>query len=181
MRSPVPSASSARRGSTPANGLAANGWSLFAHPLLLDQIERLTGAVEGEKRKAASLGTISANAKLLAALYNLIFVQVPQDPAREIHRQGTTLGKAHTHWFRAKFGNGRFRLFFRFDLRAKIIVYAWVNDGTSLRTRGSRTDAYAVFADMLRSGNPPDAWAQLLEAARSGSEQLAEFRVPRTE
>lgn len=161
--------------------MVVEGWSLFAHPLLLDQVERLAGAVAGERPKAPGSGTASANAKLLAALHALIFVQIPQDLTREIYRQGATPGKAHTHWFRAKFGNGQFRLFFRFDRKAKIIVYAWVNDETSLRTRGSRTDAYAVFAGMLRSGHPPDDWADLLDAARTGSGRLAKVRAAPTE
>ena len=176
----MPSASSSGGGAAPANLLAVSGWSLFAHLLLLDQIARLAGAVEGETRTTTpGSRTVSANAKLLAALCNLIVVRVPQDPAREIYRQGATLGKAPTHWFRAKFGNGRFRLFFRFDLKAKIIAYAGVNDETALRTRGSRTVAYAVFAGMLRSGNPPAARADLPEAARNGSERWAGLRALR--
>ena len=31
------------------------------------------------------------------------------------------------HWLRAKFGGGRFRLFFGYSSSAKIIIYAWVN------------------------------------------------------
>lgn len=81
-------------------------------------------------------------------------------------RQGGTLGDDHKHWFRAKFGNGRYRLFFRFDSRAKIVIYAWVNDERSLRTYGSKTDAYKVFRDMLDNGSPPGSWVQLLEEAK---------------
>ncbi|MFV1920915.1 type II toxin-antitoxin system YhaV family toxin, partial [Sphingomonas sp. MJ1 (PH-R8)] len=40
-----------------------------------------------------------------------------------------------------------------------------VNDATTLRTYGSRTDAYAVFKGMLDKGNPPDDWTALLKAA----------------
>ena len=137
--------------------IRVNGWSLFAHPLLLDQIDRLGTAVAREARPGQDERAVSANAKLLAALYNLIFLQVPQDPTRDLYRQGATLGRDRKHWFRAKFGNGRFRLFFRFDLKAKIIVYAWVNDEHSLRTGGARTDAGATFARMLKAGNPPTA------------------------
>lgn len=49
-------------------------------------------------------------------------------------------------------GNGRFRLFFRYHGKARLIVYAWVNDSETLHTYGSRTDAYAVFRRMLDSG-----------------------------
>ena len=72
---------------------------------------------------------------------------------------GRTTAKAEhrKHWFRAKFGAGRFRLFFRYSTRAKIIVFAWVNDEATLRTYGARSDAYAVFRKMLDKGDPPDA------------------------
>jgi toxin YhaV len=48
-----------------------------------------------------------------------------------------------------------------------VIVFAWVNDAETLRTYGSRNDAYAVFRAMLEDGNPPDSWGQLLDAASS--------------
>jgi toxin YhaV len=56
-----------------------------------------------------------------------------------------------------------------------VIVYGWLNDEESLRTRGSRTDAYAVFAKMLRQGNPPATWQELVEAA-TDSAALARMR-----
>jgi len=39
-----------------------------------------------------------------------------------------------------KFG-GRFRLFFRYDGRARLIVFAWVNDEQTLRKCGAKSDA----------------------------------------
>jgi toxin YhaV len=70
------------------------------------------------------------------------------------------------HWFRAKFF-GRFRLFFRYDSQARIIVYVWVNDARGLRQRGGKNDPYEVFRRMLASGNPPNQWAELVK--RSGA------------
>jgi toxin YhaV len=77
------------------------------------------------------------------------------------------LGTDRKHWFRAKFGGGRFRLFFRYDSKSRIIVYAWVNDETTLRAYGAKTDAYAVFRGMLDKETPPDSWDALLKAARA--------------
>ncbi|MGY2050956.1 type II toxin-antitoxin system YhaV family toxin [Methylobacterium sp. JK268] len=74
---------------------------------------------------------------------------------------------ARKHWFRAEFGNGRFRVLFRHDSKAKIIIFAWVNDGNTLRTCGAQSDADHVFEEMLNKGNPPDDRAALL-AASSG-------------
>ena len=145
--------------------LAVNGWQLFAHPLFLDQLEKLAAAVEGARGKDPRGWRKSANAKLLAALRQLVFETIPQDPTRPEYRQGGTLGEARKHWFRAKFGAGRFRLFFRYSSSARVIVFAWVNDESTLRTYGSKSDAYAVFRKMLESGNPPDDWTALMKAA----------------
>lgn len=145
--------------------LEVNGWQLFAHPLFLDQIEKLAAAVEKARAKDPRGWRKSANAKLLAAILQLVFETIPQDPTRPEYRQGGTLGDTRKHWFRAKFGGGRFRLFFRYSSSAKVIVFAWVNDENTLRTYGSKSDAYAVFRKMLDGGNPPDDWAALMAAA----------------
>lgn len=145
--------------------IEVDGWTLYAHPLLLDQLDRLIAAVEAERTRDPKGYPSSPNAKLLAAARKLIFETIPNDPARPDYRQGNTLGSTRKHWFRAKFGNGRFRLFFRFDSRSKVIVFAWINDETTLRTYGSKKDAYAVFKGMLDKGDPPDDWKALLKAA----------------
>jgi toxin YhaV len=147
--------------------MQVNAWELFAHPLLLDQLDTLIAAVKKEKAKRPQDYRITANFKLLSALYELLFVTVPDDPTRPEYRQGNTLGNDYKHWFRAKCGGQRFRLFFRYDSKAKVIVYAWVNDEDSKRTYGSKTDAYAVFRKMLDKGNPPDDWEVLLRAAKT--------------
>ena len=130
--------------------MQVNGWELFAHPLLLEQLEKLMAAVEKAKANAKKPDDYKSTAhfKLLAALYDLMLVTVPADPTRLEYRQGNTLGDDYKHWFGAKFGGQRFRLFFRYDSKAKVIVYAWVNDEDSKRTYGSKTDAYAVFKKM---------------------------------
>jgi toxin YhaV len=144
-----------------------HGWIIRAHPLFLDQLERLTSAVEREATRKPDSFRSSANFKLLVALKKLMTDVIPADPTSPTFRQGGTLGPERKHWFRAKFGNGRFRLFFRYNSSAKVLVFAWVNDADSLRSYGSRSDAYAVFRAMLEDGNPPDSWQELLEAASS--------------
>ncbi|MFM8556203.1 MAG: type II toxin-antitoxin system YhaV family toxin, partial [Betaproteobacteria bacterium] len=95
-----------------------------------------------------------------------IFDAVPSDPNREEYRQGNTMGAAFRHWRRAKIGR-RFRLFFRFDSKTQIIIFAWVNDENTLRSSGSKSDPYAVFQRMLERGHPPDDWAALVAASRT--------------
>jgi toxin YhaV len=151
--------------------ITVNGWTLYAHPLFLEQLEKLTAAVEKAKKKGPKGYHSTANAKLLAAMRKLMFEAIPVDPTRPEYRQGGTLGASRKHWFRAKFGGGRFRLFFRYSTSAKIIIYAWVNDAQTLRTYGSKSDAYAVFKAMLDRGNPPEDWAALIaESSRIDTE-----------
>jgi toxin YhaV len=146
--------------------LQRHGWGLLGHPLLLDQVDKLVVAAERARQSDPAGWQGNANVKLLAMLRDLMLDRVPRDPLGPEFRQGNTLGPAHRHWFRAKFGANRFRLFFRADSAARIVVYAWVNDRDTLRKAGAASDPYAVFARMLASGNPPDDWPALLAAAR---------------
>lgn len=146
---------------------SVNGWELFAHPEFSAQLGRLAEAVERARRKDATGYLDTGNAKLLAQIEKLVWEVIPQDPGRREHRQGSTLGAERKHWFRVKFGGGRFRLFFRYRLDLKVIVYGWVNDAESLRAYGSKTDAYAVFRAMLDKGSPPDDWTALMKASEA--------------
>ena len=117
--------------------LEQHGWYLHAHPLFLDQLERLLAAVERARRADPQGWQSKADTRLLVALRGLVLNRIPRDPLAPEFRQGNTLGKGHRHWFRAKFGGNRFRLFFRADSRARVIVYAWVNDRETLRKAGA--------------------------------------------
>jgi toxin YhaV len=151
----------------------ANGWTLYEHPEFVRQREKLEAVVEARRRKDPEGYRNCDDAKLLAAITKLILEVIPADPAADGFRQGATLGKTRKHWFRAKFGNGRYRLFFQFSSKAKVIIYAWVNDENSLRTYGASTDAYAVFRSMLGKGNPPDSWADLMKAVGAATARQA--------
>lgn len=156
-----------------AKPLVVNGWTLFAHPLFLDQLQTLVQQVEKLKQKD-SVGFSRKNAtKRLAAIAKLAFEVIPLDPSGPEFRQGGTLGEAHKHWFRAKFFQ-QYRLFFRFHRASKVIVLAWVNDDDSKRAYESSDDAYRVFRRMLSSGHPPDDWEQLLGEAQSDTKRLLE-------
>ena len=155
----------------PAAPLTIHGWTLFAHPLFLDQLETLIAQVEKLRAKDPK-GYIQKNAsKRLAAIAKLAFEVIPQDPTRADYRQGSTLGDEHRHWFRAKFFQ-RYRLFFRYHLPSKIIVYAWVNDEDTLRAYDRADDAYRVFRRMLETGHPPGDWAALLAEAKQENTRL---------
>ncbi|MDQ2665580.1 MAG: type II toxin-antitoxin system YhaV family toxin [Gemmatimonadota bacterium] len=150
-----------------------NGWTLLAHPLFLDQLDALTRRSGLERPSGEAQGP---STKLLAHVLDLIFVKIPQDPTNPVYRHGGTLAGGNRDWFRAKTGNGRFRLFFRFSSKSSIIVYAWLNDESTLRTYDSPTDAYKVFAQMLAGGNPPRDWTALHAEA---SDKTAVSRLSR--
>ena len=151
--------------------LAVNGWTVFAHPLFLRQLESLTRQVETLKKKDP-VGYARKNAsKRLTAILKLAFEVIPQDPARPEFRQGGTLGSDYKHWFRAKFFQ-QYRLFFRYHDQSRVIVLAWVNDDDTLRAYESDDDAYRVFRKMLDSGHPPDDWDSLLSQAKAGMRSL---------
>lgn len=157
---------SERQPAHPAAPWVVNGWSVFAHPLFLAQLQALTLEVEALKTKNPQGYTKKNAAKRLAAIQRLAFEVIPQDPSRAEYRQGGTLGNEYKHWFRAKFFQ-QYRLFFRYHLQAKIIVLAWVHDEDTKRAYDSSDDAYRVFHKMLQSGHPPDDWDALLEQAKA--------------
>jgi toxin YhaV len=155
--------------------LVVNGWSLFAHPLFLDQVEALITKVEALKAKAPKTYKQKNSTKRLAAIAKLALEVIPGDPTRPEYRQGGTLGDDRKHWFRAKFYQ-QYRLFFRFHAARKIIVYAWVNDEDSKRAYESGDDAYRVFRRMLDGGHPPEDWDTLLKEARVSSKRMARLK-----
>lgn len=148
-----------------------NGWTLFAHPLFLDQLEALIEQVETMRKRDPAGYTRKNATKRLAAITKLAFEVIPQDPTRPEYRQGNTLGNQHKHWFRAKFFQ-QYRLFFRYHAPSRIIVFAWVNDEDTKRAYESGDDAYLVFRKMLEDGHPPDDWGQLLMESGAATERL---------
>ena len=153
--------------------LVINGWTLFAHPLFLEQFEELVTQVEDLRHKHPTDYKKKNATKRLAAIARLAFDVIPQDPTRSDYLQGTTLGDDYKHWFRAKFFQ-QYRLFFRYHQESKIILICWVNDEDSKRSYDSNTDAYKVFRKMLESGHPPNNWNDLLKEAKSATSRLKE-------
>jgi toxin YhaV len=148
--------------------MPVNGWTLFAAPTFDAQVRRLADKVDAARKTDPASEESSRASKLLASINKLILEIIPANPSAPEFRQGNTLGKTNRHWFRAKF-HERYRLFFRFSSKDKIIVYAWVNDKSTLRKSGSKTDPYTLFHAMLKSGDPPATMEQLLAVSRKMS------------
>jgi toxin YhaV len=145
--------------------MEVNGWRLFQYPLFEAQLQRLTEEVQRLSISQPDSYKDHPKTKLLAAIHRLITQIIPRDPNSPEFRQGGTRGPDNRHWFRAKF-HQRYRLFFRFSSREKVIVYAWVNDEHTLRKARARTDAYAVFKSMLDAGDPPKSLEALLQRSK---------------
>jgi toxin YhaV len=143
----------------------AGGWTLYLHPLFEQQLEKLIGRVEALKAKDPAGYKDQPATKLLATINRYIREIIPTNPNAPEFRQGNTLGADNRHWFRAKF-HERYRLFYRFSSKEKIIVYAWINDESTLRKAGSKTDPYAIFRVMLAGGNPPNTMRELLAVSK---------------
>src|SRR3546814_8842841 len=134
-----------------------HGWTLLFHDCVAEQLQKLDIAARRAEQNDPQGFESNAKVKLINALSHLMLEVVPSDPSRDEYRQRNTLGDAYRQWRRAKIGR-RFRLFFRYDSKANVIVFAWVNDEQTLRSAGSKSDPYAVFEKMLGRGNPPDDW-----------------------
>jgi toxin YhaV len=145
--------------------MVVNGWKLYVHPLFHDQVIHVVEQVEALAKKNPAAYKEEAATKLLATINRLIREIIPRDPNAPEFRQGNTLGKDNRHWFRAKF-HRRYRLFYRFATKEKVIIYAWLNDEKTLRKAGSKTDPYNVFRRMLEAGDPPGSIADLLQRSK---------------
>jgi|tagenome__1003787_1003787.scaffolds.fasta_scaffold20847060_3 toxin YhaV len=142
------------------------GWKIVLHPAFRSRLFDLQLAVDKLKKEDPDGWSSHPRAKLLKRVRDIIFDEVPDNPAAKVYEQGNTLGKSHRHWRRAKFME-RFRLFFRFHTKTKTIIFAWISDENTLRKVGAKTDPYRVFSDCLSRGDPPDDWDALIDACKA--------------
>ena len=145
--------------------MEVNGWTVLFYDGFREQFERLVAGVAELKQKLPREEfVVHPKAKFLERVRQIVFRDVPSDPASLAYELGNTLGPDNRHSRRAKFFQ-RYRLFFRFSQKDSMIVYAWLNDETTLRAKGARNDVYATFAASLRRGNPPSDWNELRQRA----------------
>jgi toxin YhaV len=144
--------------------MIANSWKLYVHHRVERQYRVLVKGVGVLAAKDPIGYQQQPLAKLLSAVQRLIFEVIPRNPKAAEFRQVNTLGVENRQWFRAKF-HQRFRLFFRFSSKEKVIVYAWMNDERTLRKVGAKTDPYHVFREMLEAGDPPPTMEALFKQA----------------
>lgn len=141
-----------------------NGWALYAHPCFQETYDALVAEVEALKGKDPENYQRKAATKLLAVVHKVIEEHITVNPSSPAFRHGKSLGSGkNKDWSRVKFGAGRYRLFFRYSEKEKVIILGWMNDENTLRTYGKKTDAYTVFSKMLKRGHPPADWESLTQ------------------
>lgn len=118
-----------------------HGWTLLFHEGLIEQLHTVqAGAVQASESEPQRLDG-NANAKLFQALSHWVMDAVPGDPSRDAFRHCNIAEPAHSNWRCAKIGR-RFRLFFRYDARAKVIVFAALKDWAAVMAASrKRSDA----------------------------------------
>lgn len=152
------------------SALVVNGWTLLFWVEFRERWNALRDAAR-DLQTSDPVGYVhDPVVKLFRTVHDLVFLEIPANPDAAHFRQGKTLGREHTHWRRAKF-HRRFRLFFRFHSVSRTIIFAWLNDETTLRKAGAQTDVYSVFHRMLTRGTPPTDWDALAAESQAIREE----------
>ncbi|WP_051257754.1 type II toxin-antitoxin system YhaV family toxin [Desulfovibrio cuneatus] len=89
------------------------------------------------------------------------------DPTHKRYLLGNTLGEAYRRWRRIK-NDGlpdRYRLFFQFSTEELKVIFCWLNDQSTMRKKGSKTDVYVIFKKLLENGKIPSQFSALLNDA----------------
>jgi len=153
--------------------LIVNGYHLLVWPAFAERWRKLKEEVERLRLRDPESYRHAPATRLLAAVRDAALRDIPGDPGADRYRQGNTLGPEHRHWRRDKFFQ-RFRLFFRYSSDPALVVYVWLNDESTLRKSGARSDAYSVFRAMLEQGRPPTDWEALVRECREWADRDVE-------
>lgn len=150
--------------------MVSNGWNLFYFRLFGQILNQLEAEVTALANKNPEGFHHHPKAKLLKAVIENVRIEVPCDPEHRDFWLGGTLGDSYKDWRRVKHRlPPRYRLFFKFTSKEKRIVYAWLNDESTLRKAGSKTDVYEVFKRMLRRGDVPNNFDDLLKESAAAT------------
>jgi len=146
--------------------MVSNGWNLFYFRLFGQILNQLEDEVTTLATKDPEGFHRHPKAKLLKAVIENVRTEVPRDPDHRDFWLGGTLGDDYKDWRRVKHRlPPRYRLFFKFSSNQNRIVYAWLNDESTLRKEGAKTDVYEAFKRLLRRGVVPNDFAALLKEA----------------
>lgn len=128
-----------------------NGWLVLYLPEFATRFVALAGEVERlRERLAPDEYRKHDTVKLLAGLIRLVREIIPASPDEPRFQLRGNLAR-----FRRAKGLGlppRYRLFWVFSETHRTIVFLYLNDETTLRKEGARTDPYAVFSQLVERG-----------------------------
>lgn len=144
--------------------MVSNGWHLLYFRLFGQILNQLEVEVTALAHKDPKGFHSHPKAKLLKAVIENVRTDVPSNPGHRDFWLGGTLGGGYKDWRRVKHRlPPRYRLFFKFNSNEKRIIYAWLNNENTLRQAGAKTDVYEVFKRMLRRGDVPNSFDDLLK------------------
>lgn len=139
------------KGSSQTDMFVSNGWTIYFHRVFEERYrELLARAARLKKRLPAEQYKQHPEVKLLARLNRVITETIPADPESSAFWLKGDLSK-----FRRTKGHGlpdRYRLFWAFSSRLKVIIILYLNDDTTLRKQGASSDPYTVFSGLLQQG-----------------------------
>ena len=148
-----------------------HGWTLLFHEGVIEQLRKVHAAAVQVSESEPQQFDGNANAKLFRALSQWVMDAVPGDPSRDAFRHCNIAEPAHSNWRCAKIG-GRFRLFFRYDAKAKVIVFAATQG--SVRGDGSEPRTVGCTEQPARSGLRERAAHEWFRRDRRDSEEGTE-------
>jgi toxin YhaV len=129
-----------------------NGWNIYFFKLFKEIIDELILNVKARKAIDPENYKSSQKYKLLKSIYKCITEYVPANP----NSRDFLLRKNLRKWRRVKRNlPKRYRLFFRFTSSPKDIFFIWINDRSTSRQDGARTDCYEVFTKKLAHKDIP--------------------------
>ena len=124
-------------------------WTVLFGPLFQERFDEILASVRDlRKRLPPEEYRQHPTVKLYAALDRLIWQTIPADPDASEFRLRKPLAK-----FRRAKKHGlpdRYRLFWVSSSHLHIVIVLWLNDPSTLRKAGAKTDPYVVFSRMVQ-------------------------------
>jgi len=131
--------------------LVVNGWTLLYHPLFGRRYAELRNDARRLKRQLPPAAFRQHPlVKLVAAVHRLVTEVVPADPNAPAFRLRGDL--ARFRWARGHGLPPRYMLFWMFSEEAHSVIFLYLNDESTLRKEGARSDPYEVFRALVQRG-----------------------------
>ncbi len=115
-----------------------HGWTLLFHDRVIEQLRGLQARAECAKQDDRQGCEGYANLGLFHTLSRLILEVVPSNPSRDAYVPDNMQGQIGGHWRRVEIGRS-FQLFFRYDSKARVIVFAWIHEEQALWSAVSKS------------------------------------------